>query len=100
MLATGSLATDQDFGAAWFVAASGKGKGVTWEGAIIKQAIYDAYSQTLKFVPIFSPRIKGRSSRNRFAATPITTPRPRTAIRISTTSCSNRRALIRAKSVR
>ena len=32
--------------------ARGKGKGVTWEGAIIKQAIYDAYSQTLKFVPI------------------------------------------------
>ena len=36
--------------------AGGKGKGATWEGAIIKQEIYDAYCQTLKFVPIlFSP---------------------------------------------
>ena len=36
--------------------ARGRGRGVTWEGAIIKQAIYDAYCQTLKFVPIlFSP---------------------------------------------
>ena len=34
----------------------GKGKGSTWEGDVISQEIYDAYSQTLKFVPVlFSP---------------------------------------------
>lgn len=31
----------------------GKGKGVDWEGALITQEIYDARSQTLKFVPVF-----------------------------------------------
>ncbi len=31
----------------------GKGKGVDWEGALITQEIYDSYSQTLKFVPVF-----------------------------------------------
>ncbi len=30
----------------------GQGKGVTWEGAIIKQAIYDEYCRTLRFVPV------------------------------------------------
>ena len=36
--------------------ARGKGKGVTWEGPIIEQEIYDAHRQTLKFVPIlFTP---------------------------------------------
>lgn len=31
----------------------GKGKGADWEGALITQEVYDARSQTLKFVPIF-----------------------------------------------
>jgi tetratricopeptide (TPR) repeat protein len=31
----------------------GKGKGADWEGAVITQEIYDARSDTLKFVPIF-----------------------------------------------
>jgi SEFIR domain len=30
----------------------GKGKGADWEGALITQAIYDARSRTVKFVPI------------------------------------------------
>lgn len=30
----------------------GKGKGADWEGALITQAIYDAYSASVKFVPI------------------------------------------------
>lgn len=30
-----------------------KGKGVTWEGAIITQELYDAHVKTNKFVPIF-----------------------------------------------
>jgi tetratricopeptide (TPR) repeat protein len=30
----------------------GKGKGVDWEGALITQEIYDARSNTLKFVPV------------------------------------------------
>ncbi|HSO75063.1 MAG TPA: SEFIR domain-containing protein, partial [Blastocatellia bacterium] len=33
--------------------ASGKGKGVDWEGALITQEIYDSRSHTLKFVPVF-----------------------------------------------
>jgi hypothetical protein len=34
----------------------GKGKGVDWEGAIVTDAIYDARSATLKFVPVlFDP---------------------------------------------
>lgn len=35
---------------------AGKGKGVDWEGALITQEIYDARSETIKFVPVlFSP---------------------------------------------
>ena len=30
-----------------------KGKGATWEGAIMTQEIYDSCSRTLKFVPVF-----------------------------------------------
>ena len=30
----------------------GKGKGASWEGALITQEIYDACSRTVKFVPV------------------------------------------------
>ncbi|MGF1933389.1 MAG: SEFIR domain-containing protein [Nostoc sp. ChiQUE02] len=39
---------------------AGKGKGVTWEGAIIAQELYNGYVNNTKFIPvIFSPQDSG-----------------------------------------
>ncbi|WP_427160537.1 SEFIR domain-containing protein [Aliinostoc sp. HNIBRCY26] len=39
----------------WGQEVSGKGQGVTWEGAIILQELYETYQKTNKFIPVLFP---------------------------------------------